>query len=291
MNKIFYLTIILSLISLILGAACVYLYFVNLQLQSALKPVRDLLIFDYSGLKPEPKNPSIMTPQVMITYPNRLGMREYAKAILKIASTAMSEYHEVFWMSSPNIHIFIYINPEKKTTLSATPLNYRIYLYLRSIDDFKPKSLGGCCYHVYGFIHEIAHIMFSTNNPNFNEGWAFYAASVIVDRVYRILGDDAWPQPYNYSKTEGLERLIKAINAPEGATPVEMRYVVAAAKILYTIGQKYGTLIFKEALNRIKPTPTGIYGYPIYDLEEFKTSLAEVTRDPSILDLFKESGF
>lgn len=65
----------------------------------------------------------------------------------------------------------------------------------------------------------------------------------------------------------------------------------AAAKILYTIDQKYGPTIFKSAIDKMQPTYVGMYRYPIYKLEEFESLLVELTKDTSLLELFSENGF
>jgi archaellum component FlaC len=228
-------------------------------------------------------------PQIFITYP--AGFQEYADAILKICDTALSDYGEVFYMYNNNyydrplvIHIFIYTNASD-VSLGTTPWNYRIYLQVRSIDDMSPQV----AHHVYGFIHELGHITFLTDNGTFDEGWAHYAASIrILPEVYSQLGDDAWPQPYNYSQTEGSTRFLNEITNSSLTTPGTF---YAAAKILYTIDQKYGPLIFKQAMDICHPSPKGSYNYPIYSLNEFKNALVSLTNDTSLLQLFEENGF
>lgn len=248
-------------------------------------PNASLLLFDYSGPKPEPNMLSYGTPQIMITYP--YGLQEYADAILKICDTALSKYLAIFGISCPNIHVFIYIESERPVEypLGTTPENYRIYSYLASTYDLRPSARAW----VYGYTHEIGHIIFRTDNWTFNEGWADYAAGFrIVSEVYRELGDDAWPKPYNYSEREGRERFLRLINDPAFCQPNTM---YAAGKILYTIDQKYGPSIFKSAIVKMQPTRVGMYRYPIYKLEEFKSVLVELTNDTSIPELFSQNGF
>lgn len=152
----------------------------------------------------------------------------------------------------------------------------------------QPPNITGI-HWVYGFIAELGHIMFLTDNNEFDEGWAYYAASIrILPEVYSQLGDNAWPQPYNYSQTEGSTRFLNAISNSNLNTPSS---ILAAAKILYMIDQKYGPFIFKEAMDMCHPSPRGFYNYPIYGLAEFKSALVSLTNDTSLSQLFEENGF
>jgi uncharacterized coiled-coil protein SlyX len=243
--------------------------------------------FSSSDGMPSPGNSQ--EPQILVTY--QAGFQEYAKAILKICDTALNDYCAVFNMYNGVyadcplvIHVFIYTNAPS-LRLSTTPYDYRIYCYVRSINDTSPKV----AHWVYGFIHELGHITFLTDNTNFDEGWAHYAAAFrILPEVYAQLGDDAWPQPYNYSQTEGITWFLNKIDNSSIATPGTM---YAASKILYVIDQEYGPLIFKKAMKTCHPTLEGFYNYPIYDLKEFEGALVSLTNDTSLWQLFNENGF
>jgi len=237
-----------------------------------------------SSAPPSPSYSQI--PQIFVVYP--AGFQEYATAILRICDRARYEYLTTFWIDFPDVYIFIYTNASARS-LSTTPEDYRIYLYIRSIEDMKPPTISGLC-HVFGFTHEMAHIMFKTfDSPMFNEGWAYYAAGFrIVTKLYAALGDNAWPQPYNYSQTEGSERFLSQIT---NASLTKPGTVYAAGKIMYTIDQKYGPGIFASAIGRMEPSYSGMYRYKLYNLNDFKNALVTVTGDASLLDLFSENGF
>jgi hypothetical protein len=244
-------------------------------------------LFNTSDSMPSPFN--AVQPQILITYP--AGFQEYANAILKICDTALKDYCDVFNMYNGVyadcplvIHVFIYTNASS-LRLSTTPYDYRIYWYLRSINDTSPKAAS----QVYGFIHELGHITFLTDNFNFDEGWAIYAAHFrILPVVYSQLGDGAWPQPYNYSQTEGITLFLSKIDNSSIAPPGT---VYAASKILYMIDQEYGPLIFSKAMKTCHPTLEGFYNYPVYDLKEFESALVSLTNDTSLWQLFSENGF
>jgi hypothetical protein len=245
-------------------------------------------LFSSSDSMPSPWNS--WQPQILITYPARF--QEYANAILRICDTALTDYCSVFNMYNGVyearpwvIHIFVYTNASS-VSLGTTPYDYRIYLYIPSIEDMANTTH---IHWVYGFIHELGHITFLTNNDTFDEGWAIYAAHYrILPVVYLQLGDDAWPQPYNYSRTEGITSFLNKIDDSSIATPGTM---YAAAKILYQIDQEYGPLIFWKAMKTCHPTLEGFYNYPVYDLKEFEGALVSLTNDTSLWQLFNENGF
>jgi len=279
-------TLVTSLV--ILGISTAFYYFKERELSLECKRLDQTLssarLFNSSGSPPSSPF-STEVPQIFITYP--ANFQDYATAILRICATAQSEYNSVFSISRMGSHIFIYSNATEQW-LFTTPESNRIYLYVKSIDDMQPPNKSGFC-HIYGFIHEMGHIAFPVDNPIFNEGWAHYAAGFrIVPAVYNRLGDNVWPQPYNYSKTEGRESFLAGINNSSLAQP---RTLYAASKVLYTIDQKHGPGIFGLAIIRMRPYYSYYYRCLTYSLAEFKDTLVQLTGDPGILELFSENGF
>jgi chaperonin cofactor prefoldin len=240
-----------------------------------------------------PSSVNAFRPQIYITYP--AGFQEYAQAILQICNQALADYGEIFdafnnsFYDRPQvIYIFIYTNCSD-LSLYTIPQEYTIYSDVRSINDMGPPQPPDFIHNVYGFIHELGHITFLTDNDAFDEGWAMYSAHYrVVPQVYSQLGDSVWPQPYNYSQTDGVARFLSEITNSSLTKPSTS---YAAAKLLYTIDQKYGTVIFKEAMDLCHPTLQGFYEYPVYSLSEFKNALVDVTNDTSLLQLFQENGF
>ena len=223
-----------------------------------------------------------------ITYPH--GLDDYAEAILKICDNAHWAYYEIYHLSFPvAVRISIFIFPSSHIQLETK--RYHIYLHLPSDEYLLPPTISGV-FNIFGFCHEIGHIMFMVDNGPFSEGWASYAAAFqLVPFVYRSLGEDAWPQPYNYSKYDGPDRYLKFIENEKLCKPSTS---FAAVKILYTIDQKYGAELIGWSINTLKKrhTPSHyMYGYPQYSLEKFKEILVELTNDSTILGLFSEYGF
>lgn len=239
-----------------------------------------------------------------ITYP--YGFDDYAEAILKICEYAYWGYEVIYGLSLPlPIRIPIYMlsseegeTPMMKSGNYSKPLlcteHYQIYWEGEDDleDDLLPPTMGGPHY-VSGFCHEIAKIFFMFDDWLFSMGWAIYAPAFrIVPFIYRYAGEEIWPQPYNYSKTEGPNSLLSII---ENQTLCQPNSYYAAAKILYQIDQKYSAELIGEAINTLKEnhTPSGYSSnkYPTYSLTAFREILVELTDDPTILDLFSEYGF
>jgi hypothetical protein len=240
-------------------------------------PYEGGMLFKHSSSQPSANNEE---GQVFICYPP--GFQECADAVLSICSTAMSSFQTRFGMACPSIHLFFYMNADKTQIYNTN--NYRMYWYLTDSSMLRPPLNGP--YHIYGFCQAVAKMVLMFDDGVFTGGWSFYAGSEIVDLVHFQLGNDAWPQPYDSSATEGEQRLLESIDITEPGS------YLAAAKILYTIELQYGAQIFKQALNTIEPsTYWGMYRQPIYSLDDFKNALVQVTDDDAILDLFSKNGF
>lgn len=271
MNKKLSMSVgLLLIVTLFFSITTVYYYYLY-------RPYEGSILFKYSGAQP-----SIYTEegQVFICYPP--GFQEYGDAALKICDVAMGSFRTYFGMVCPSIQIFFYMNANETEIYNSD--NYKIYWYLTDARWLRPPPDGP--YHIYGFCQAIAKVALSFDNGTFTVGWAFYAGSEIVELVYLELGNNAWPQPYDYSASEGNERLMKSIIDTEPGS------YLAATKILYTIELEHGARIFKQALNTIEPSMyTGMYRRPVYSLNDFKNALVRVTNDNAILDLFSENGF
>jgi hypothetical protein len=266
--------VLLVIATLVFSLTTVYYYYLY---SGAIEPYRGAMPFKYSGAQP---SMYAEEGQVFICYSP--GFEKYADAALQISDTAMKNFRTYYGMVCPSIQIFFYMNANQTALINT--YNYRIYWYLLSADSLRPPPNGP--YHIYGFCQAIAKMMFWFDNGSFTGGWAFYAGSEIVDRVHSALGDNAWPQPYDYSATEGSERLIESIKEPKRGSDY------AAAKILCTLEMQYGAHIFNQALVTIEPSMhRGMYHFPIYNLNDFKKALVQVTHDKTIMDIFSENGF
>lgn len=239
-----------------------------------------------------------------ITYP--YGLDDYAEAILKICDKAFWGYCEIYRLSLPErirVPIYMLSSEEGETRMMkrgnySKPMlcteHYQIYWEGEGDleDDLLPPTMGGAHY-VFGFCHEISKMFFMFDDDAFAGGWVTSAPAFrIVPFVYRYLGESVWPKPYNYSKHDGPEHLLRII---ENQTLCKLFSWEAAAKILCQIDQKYGAELIGKAIKTLKesytPCRCSVNGYPMWSLAAFKVILVELTNDPSILDLFSEYGF
>jgi len=227
-----------------------------------------------------------ITPNFQIVY--YYGIDEYADAILNVLDTALEGFQQLFdpiscEPSTMPIDVFIVNSPSLEYAV-ARSFNYNIYIETNNAMLSTKKGWIGL------LVHELSHIMLNVDINAFNEGWAMYSPMVrIVDYVYRQLGDQAWPQPYNYSRYEGIERFLDTL--PQQYAPGNLW---AAAKIFYEIDQKHGSHTIGSAIYKLKTEymPWLITSpYPKFNLSDFKDALVNLTNDTTIYDLFRENGF
>jgi hypothetical protein len=100
----------------------------------------------------------------------------------------------------------------------------QVFLSIPSPDSLAPPAKSGT-FHLYGLCHELGHVaMYRTLKDRdwlttaAAEGWAHYAGSVVVDRIYALKGERLWPEPYDY-RADGTARLTKQLAA---ASPDEV---------------------------------------------------------------------
>ena len=237
-----------------------------------------------------------MDGNFVITYP--YGLDDYAEAILQICSKASQGFKAIYRLSvQTSARISIYVSSNCSQLLLYTNY-YQIYLNLTTDEDLLPPTMGGH-HQIFGFCHEIGHMIFLVDNYDFNEGWATYSAAFrIVPYVYQSLGQNVWPQPYNYSEADGSDRYLKFVF--ENQTLCTPGSMYAATKLLYTIDQKcgqYGPLLLGDAIRTLEKNGSLKHGlgYPWYNLGEFKDTLtrqlASYFNDTTIESLFSEYGF
>lgn len=207
---------------------------------------------------------------------------EYVRALAKVASESRRVYAEEFGFAMPQkVFLRIEKNPQGNANL-WTDGESRMFLTISSNADLKPPMESGV-FNIYGVAHELAHIaMYSSLSRNLGvadgvaQGWAHYAGSLAVDKVYAKLGPDVWPDPYNYSESEGMARLASQAERG-GSTSAEQK----AATMFYEIDRKYGAGTSAVAMkNALAGKPEG------KDLmARFAGALTEVTKDQSASEL------
>lgn len=284
--RLFFAVVIILIV--ILGFTIFYLYSTIIRLEELIHNLRteqeDLYGFKHIGYPPL---------SISYYYETNFTVESYADAILNILNVSRQGYFEVFGYGGlipSSIHVHL-----SKNSSRAYPrlhvVNNNIYYIVSSDNDLlSPESGYQVPCHVFGLAHELGHMVFMTDDPDFNEGFAIYTAAYrIVPYVYNVLGNGAWPNPYNYSKREGQNYFLYFINNESLCKPGNM---YTAAKILYALDQEYGPGIIGEAISIVKNerSKNVFAGYRL-SLQYFVDALVQLTNNYSILNLFAENGF
>jgi len=149
----------------------------------------------------------------------------HAKAIAKTVSAARQAYIDVFRFQMPDmIHVKVDCGTNHDSRL-FTDGKDRVFLSLPSADKLAPPQRSGT-FNLYGLCHEVGHIAMyrvltgrDWMTPAAAEGWAHYAGSAVVDRVYAKEGQDLWPTPYDY-RADGTARLRRQLASPNATDVV-----------------------------------------------------------------------
>ena len=203
---------------------------------------------------------------------------EYAKALLAVAAEARRVYANTFGFDMPEK---LSLNIEKKERGRPqlwTDGQSQMFLTITSTADLAPPMQSGT-FNIFGMCHELGHMVMYRKAQliglpdGIGEGWAYYAGSVVVDHVYKKLGQTVWPQPYNYSEVEGTARLARNAEQPDAAKDATTR----AAMVFYKIQQRFGEDKVMAAMKiALEGNPMGKDVMP-----RFADALAKVTNDES----------
>lgn len=142
-----------------------------------------------------------------------------ASAIAQTLSAARTIYAEDFGLDMPDQVVCDVRCATGNPTRLYTDGNSRVFLSLPDKSKLdRPQKSG--VFNLYGMCHELGHIaMYRTLKDRdwmsgaAAEGWAHFAGSVVVDRVYEIKGPELWPDGYDY-RTDGTARLDASLKRP-----------------------------------------------------------------------------
>jgi Tol biopolymer transport system component len=208
----------------------------------------------------------------------------YAKAIMKLAAASRNYYANQLHCDMPAV---ISVSVSKDTnggTSLWTDGESHMFLTVTSIDKLAPPGQSGT-FNVYGISHELGHIaMYRQLHNNLlglpegiPEGWAHYAGSVVTDEMYKELGKDLWPIPYDYS-ADGSKRLEARLAVPA----TQMDPTTRAALAFYRADRKYGTVQVFAAMNAAVQGQANARDV----MTRFVDNLAQATNDPACRDFF-----
>jgi RNA polymerase sigma-70 factor (ECF subfamily) len=206
---------------------------------------------------------TVTAPHVRVTFDGLSD--DHAKAVAQTLSAAWEAYEADFGLRLPEtILCSIDCGPGKPTRL-YTDGNDRVFLSAPSPDKLLRPARSGT-FVVYGLCHEPGHIAMYRVLKDRDwmttaaaEGWAHYAGSVVVDRVWEAKGQELWsPDPYEY-KADGTARLAEQLTAN---SPSDVARGAAQWRELESIiGRKgFGKLFtaWQAAMEKEAPAPGAV---------------------------------
>lgn len=211
---------------------------------------------------------------------------EYAAAIMKVAEAARGVCADTYGCDMPQkLEIILKKDPTVNTALWDDGESV-ICLTVENLRNLGPPGQSGY-YNIYGICRSIGHLAMSRRVTDLGldnmvvTGWADYSGSVLIDEVYKKLGSDVWPVPYDYSG-EGMQRLGDRLTNP----PLEhYGYADATTIVLYNADRKYGTDKIFEAMREAVEGESG--KIPGKDaIPRFIEALVKVTGDESARSIF-----
>lgn len=142
-----------------------------------------------------------------------------AKALAETLAAAREVYVSDFGFNMPEtVRLNVTVDPQVSTQLFTDGID-SVFLKLKTKDDLRKPSTGAP-HNLYGMCHELGHVAMyrllkkrEWLTDEAAEGWAHYAGSRLVDRVYAMKGDSLWPDPYDY-RADGMRRLTQTLAAP-----------------------------------------------------------------------------
>jgi hypothetical protein len=137
---------------------------------------------------------------------------EYGEALAEALAAAREIYVQDFAFNMPEtVTLTITCDPKSSVELYTNGQD-SMFMSLSSPKQLAAPTKSGI-FHLYGICHELGHIAMYrllTNREWMSgdaaEGWAHYAGSVVLDRVYERKGPNFWPDPYDY-RQDGTARL------------------------------------------------------------------------------------
>src|SRR5215469_9641493 len=142
-----------------------------------------------------------------------------ARALAETIVAARRAFVEDFGFDMPEtITLDVKVEADQNVSL-WTDGGSRAFLRLRSREQLLARPVPGVgFYSLYGMCHELGHMAmyrihpFDSLSKAAQEGWAHYAGSVVVDRVFDWKGEALWPTPYDY-REDGMSRLQRGLAA------------------------------------------------------------------------------
>jgi hypothetical protein len=221
---------------------------------------------------------------------------KYSKVLLQNCETNLKGYKSIFGINlyqKRKIKIFALLNEKKPTRLCVYPnaIPIEIHLNVNKMSDLNRPSEGGFN-NIYGFAHELGHVIMLFDDSDFGEGFATYFGIHITDYIYTQLGDTAWPYPYDYVENEGSGMINKMRKNNDKS------YWVKTALGLEDVDNKYGKKCIMDAINQVKKNqkPRIIYqidngnliSLKVYSKDALIKEISQISGDSNIKSFFQK---
>ena len=218
--------------------------------------------------------PAIQSNAVTVHYKNI--DTTYVNAILTILTSAVKVYEDSLPIVFPR-NIVACVGREEGKRDSKFQNSYDRIIWEYGSDSALVAPTHGGHHNVYGLCHELGHMTLGFADYELSEAWADHIASfVALPIIYAQMGDNAWPDNYNFLKIEGAERSIGFSKRLE--TRLDF-----AIKIFYDLQVKYGLGLLKRLVSEFQPQ---FRDKGTITLDALKNKLIEVTQDSTLAPLF-----
>jgi len=216
--------------------------------RSLLLAIAGLWAMTYAG-EPAQAAPaeSITVPHVTVTYKG--VPKSHAEAVGRTLSAAREAYANEFALALPETIRCSIECGEGIPTRLYTDGNDRVFLSIPSPDKLLRPTRSGT-FVLYGMCHELGHVaMYRVLQERdwmsgaAAEGWAHYAGSVVVDRLFAQQGKGLWAiDPYDFN-ADGTARLDRQL----AGKPSDIDRAAGLWRELGAIvGSKEWTNVFKD---------------------------------------------
>ena len=143
---------------------------------------------------------------------------KYAKASLKILNVVKTNAVKMRFTFPKKIEFNI-VKSDKFLLYCRSDKPNLITWEFKSMKDFLAPQKSGYN-NVYGICHEMGHVCMGNisshsdwRTKDYDEGWANYFGSLMIENVDKNLGIKAWPDQHDYHKSRGLKAFLKNIKA------------------------------------------------------------------------------
>ena len=172
------------------------------------------------GAAVEARAETLSVPGAKVSYERLSG--EQAKSLAETVAAARVIYANDFDFDMPQtVTMTVACGPGNPTRLFNDGRD-RINLSIASSEALARPAKSGV-FHLYGLCHELGHVAMyrvlkdrDWLNVAGAEGWAHYAGSIVVDKVWAAKGEKLWWDAYDY-RADGTARFEKQLAAADAS--------------------------------------------------------------------------